>query len=86
MKPFQLIRWIAAPNNLYNVYPAARTPSLPLSFRDFDASLYLCEEAFGVLPLDTFERLAGTVLLYPYLCTLSVLFILLLLVALSNLR
>uniref|UniRef100_A0A673HLK0 Probable C-mannosyltransferase DPY19L3 n=1 Tax=Sinocyclocheilus rhinocerous TaxID=307959 RepID=A0A673HLK0_9TELE len=40
--------------------------------RDFDASLYLCEEAFGLLPLDTFERLAGTVLLYPYLCTLSV--------------
>uniref|UniRef100_A0A8C2GGI4 Dpy-19 like C-mannosyltransferase 3 n=1 Tax=Cyprinus carpio TaxID=7962 RepID=A0A8C2GGI4_CYPCA len=39
--------------------------------RDFDASLYLCEEAFGLLPLDTFERLAGTVLLYPYLCTLS---------------
>uniref|UniRef100_A0A8C1ZS74 C-mannosyltransferase DPY19L3 n=1 Tax=Cyprinus carpio TaxID=7962 RepID=A0A8C1ZS74_CYPCA len=30
--------------------------------RDFDASLYLCEEAFGLLPLDTFERLAGTVL------------------------
>ncbi|XP_067293676.1 protein C-mannosyl-transferase DPY19L3 [Pseudorasbora parva] len=53
--------------------------------RDFDASLYLCEEAFGLLPLDTFERLAGTVLLYPYLCTLSVLFILLLLVAFSNL-
>ncbi|TRY80206.1 hypothetical protein DNTS_017765 [Danionella cerebrum] len=53
--------------------------------RDFDASLYLCEEAFGLLPLDTFERLAGTVLLYPYLCTLSVLFILLLVVALSNL-
>uniref|UniRef100_A0A672LFC7 Dpy-19 like C-mannosyltransferase 3 n=1 Tax=Sinocyclocheilus grahami TaxID=75366 RepID=A0A672LFC7_SINGR len=53
--------------------------------RDFDASLYLCEEAFGLLPLDTFERLAGTVLLYPYLCTLSVLFILLLLVVLSNL-
>ncbi|XP_059390349.1 probable C-mannosyltransferase DPY19L3 isoform X1 [Carassius carassius] len=53
--------------------------------RDFDASLYLCEEAFGLLPLDTFERLAGTVLLYPYLCTLSVLFILLVLVALSNL-
>ncbi|XP_059370418.1 probable C-mannosyltransferase DPY19L3 [Carassius carassius] len=53
--------------------------------RDFDAGLYLCEEAFGLLPLDTFERLAGTVLLYPYLCTLSVLFILLLLVALSNL-
>uniref|UniRef100_A0A672LDF3 Dpy-19 like C-mannosyltransferase 3 n=1 Tax=Sinocyclocheilus grahami TaxID=75366 RepID=A0A672LDF3_SINGR len=42
--------------------------------RDFDASLYLCEEAFGLLPLDTFERLAGTVLLYPYLCTLNVVF------------
>ncbi|XP_073715308.1 protein C-mannosyl-transferase DPY19L3 isoform X1 [Misgurnus anguillicaudatus] len=53
--------------------------------RDFDASLYLCEEAFGLLPLDTFERLAGTVLLYPYLCTLTALFILFLLVALSNL-
>ncbi|KAI7814838.1 probable C-mannosyltransferase DPY19L3 isoform X2 [Triplophysa rosa] len=53
--------------------------------RDFDASLYLCEEAFGLLPLDTFERLAGTVMLYPYLCTLSALFILFLLVALSNL-
>uniref|UniRef100_A0A665WC79 Dpy-19 like C-mannosyltransferase 3 n=1 Tax=Echeneis naucrates TaxID=173247 RepID=A0A665WC79_ECHNA len=34
--------------------------------RDFDASLYLCEEAFGLLPLDTLERLAGTLLLYPY--------------------
>uniref|UniRef100_A0A8C1KAE7 Dpy-19 like C-mannosyltransferase 3 n=1 Tax=Cyprinus carpio TaxID=7962 RepID=A0A8C1KAE7_CYPCA len=54
--------------------------------RDFDASLYLCEEAFGLLPLDTFERLAGTVLLYPYLCTLSVLFILLLLVATFKMR
>uniref|UniRef100_A0A8C1U9Z9 Dpy-19 like C-mannosyltransferase 3 n=1 Tax=Cyprinus carpio TaxID=7962 RepID=A0A8C1U9Z9_CYPCA len=54
--------------------------------RDFDASLYLCEEAFGLLPLDTFERLAGTVLLYPYLCTLSVLFILLLLVATFRMR
>lgn len=53
--------------------------------RDFDASLYLCEEAFGLLPLDTFERLAGTVMLYPYLCTLGALFILFLLVALSNL-
>ncbi|XP_056881553.1 probable C-mannosyltransferase DPY19L3 isoform X2 [Takifugu flavidus] len=34
--------------------------------RDFDASLYLCEEAFGLLPLDTLERLAGTLLLHPY--------------------
>ncbi|XP_072527775.1 protein C-mannosyl-transferase DPY19L3 isoform X2 [Salminus brasiliensis] len=54
--------------------------------RDFDASLYLCEEAFGLLPLDTFERLAGTLLVYPYLCTLSVLLIVLALAALSNLR
>ncbi|KAM6977862.1 protein C-mannosyl-transferase DPY19L3 [Aplochiton taeniatus] len=40
--------------------------------RDFDASLYLCEEAFGLLPLDTLERLAGTLLLHPYLCSLVV--------------
>uniref|UniRef100_A0A669EA68 Dpy-19 like C-mannosyltransferase 3 n=1 Tax=Oreochromis niloticus TaxID=8128 RepID=A0A669EA68_ORENI len=37
--------------------------------RDFDASLYLCEEAFGLLPLDTLERLASTLLLYPYVMT-----------------
>lgn len=54
--------------------------------RDFDASLYLCEEAFGLLPLDTFERLAGTLLLYPYLATLASLLILLALVALARLR
>ncbi|XP_030620848.1 probable C-mannosyltransferase DPY19L3 [Chanos chanos] len=53
--------------------------------RDFDASLYLCEEAFGLLPLDTFERLAGTLVLYPYLSTLSVLLLMLVLVALANL-
>uniref|UniRef100_A0A8C4NSQ7 Dpy-19 like C-mannosyltransferase 3 n=1 Tax=Dicentrarchus labrax TaxID=13489 RepID=A0A8C4NSQ7_DICLA len=41
--------------------------------RDFDASLYLCEEAFGLLPLDTLERLAGTLLLYPYILTLPLL-------------
>ncbi|XP_068616423.1 protein C-mannosyl-transferase DPY19L3 [Brachionichthys hirsutus] len=41
--------------------------------RDFDASLYLCEEAFGLLPLDTVERLAGTLLLYPYVVTLLLL-------------
>uniref|UniRef100_A0AAQ5XEN7 Dpy-19 like C-mannosyltransferase 3 n=1 Tax=Amphiprion ocellaris TaxID=80972 RepID=A0AAQ5XEN7_AMPOC len=41
--------------------------------RDFDASLYLCEEAFGLLPLDTLERLAGTLLLYPYIITLLLL-------------
>uniref|UniRef100_A0AAX7UCX2 Dpy-19 like C-mannosyltransferase 3 n=1 Tax=Astatotilapia calliptera TaxID=8154 RepID=A0AAX7UCX2_ASTCA len=43
------------------------------STRDFDASLYLCEEAFGLLPLDTLERLAGTLLLYPYVLTLLLL-------------
>lgn len=42
--------------------------------RDFDAGLYLCEEAFGVLPLDTLDRLAGTLLLYPYILTLLLLF------------
>lgn len=57
-----------------------------LFFRDFDASLYLCEEAFGLLPLDTFDRLAATLLLYPYLCTLLVLAIVLALAALTNLR
>lgn len=41
--------------------------------RDFDASLYLCEEAFGLLPLDTLERMAGTLLLYPYVLTLLLL-------------
>uniref|UniRef100_A0A3Q3JMI9 Dpy-19 like C-mannosyltransferase 3 n=1 Tax=Monopterus albus TaxID=43700 RepID=A0A3Q3JMI9_MONAL len=41
--------------------------------RDFDANLYLCEEAFGLLPLDTLERLAGSLLLYPYVLTLLLL-------------
>lgn len=41
--------------------------------RDFDAGLYLCEEAFGLLPLDTLDRLAGTLLLYPYILTLLLL-------------
>uniref|UniRef100_A0A8C6SU61 Dpy-19 like C-mannosyltransferase 3 n=1 Tax=Neogobius melanostomus TaxID=47308 RepID=A0A8C6SU61_9GOBI len=41
--------------------------------RDFDAGLYLCEEAFGVLPLDTLDRLGGTLLLYPYMLTLLLL-------------
>ncbi|XP_035376811.1 probable C-mannosyltransferase DPY19L3 isoform X1 [Electrophorus electricus] len=54
--------------------------------RDFDASLYLCEEAFGLLPLDTFERMAGTLLVYPYLCTLLVLLVTLAFSTLTNLR
>lgn len=48
-------------------------PSSYTLVRDFDASLYLCEEAFGLLPLDTLERLAGTLLLYPYGLTLLLL-------------
>lgn len=53
--------------------------------RDFDASLYLCEEAFGLLPLDTLERLAGTLLLYPYVLTLLLLCGMLVAAALHNL-
>uniref|UniRef100_A0A3P8YWA8 Dpy-19 like C-mannosyltransferase 3 n=1 Tax=Esox lucius TaxID=8010 RepID=A0A3P8YWA8_ESOLU len=52
--------------------------------RDFDASLYLCEEAFGLLPLNTFERLAETLLAYPYLVTVAVLLALLMMVALER--
>ncbi|KAM7423592.1 hypothetical protein PAMA_000106 [Pampus argenteus] len=54
--------------------------------RDFDASLYLCEEAFGLLPLDTLERLAGTLLLYPYALTLLLLSGMLAMAALQNLN
>lgn len=57
-----------------------------LPCRDFDASLYLCEEAFGLLPLDTLERLAGTLLLYPYVLTLLLLCGMLVAAALQNLR
>ncbi|XP_039650044.1 probable C-mannosyltransferase DPY19L3 isoform X3 [Perca fluviatilis] len=53
--------------------------------RDFDANLYLCEEAFGLLPLDTLERLAGTLLLYPYILTLLLLSGVFALAALHNL-
>uniref|UniRef100_A0A671EYS8 Dpy-19 like C-mannosyltransferase 3 n=1 Tax=Rhinolophus ferrumequinum TaxID=59479 RepID=A0A671EYS8_RHIFE len=40
--------------------------------RDFDANLYLCEEAFGLLPLNTFERLSDTLLFSAYLFVLCV--------------
>ncbi|XP_006867367.1 PREDICTED: probable C-mannosyltransferase DPY19L3-like [Chrysochloris asiatica] len=40
--------------------------------RDFDANLYLCEEAFGLLPLNTFERLSDTLLFYAYLFVLAI--------------
>lgn len=58
----------------------------PPSCRDFDASLYLCEEAFGLLPLDTLQRLAATLLLYPYVLTLLLLSAALAAAALRNLR
>lgn len=61
------------------------SPSLSLC-RDFDASLYLCEEAFGLLPLDTLDRLAGTLLLYPYVLTLLLLSGMLAAASLQNLR
>lgn len=54
--------------------------------RDFDASLYLCEEAFGLLPLDTLERLAGTLVLYPYVITLLLLGGLMAAAALQNMQ
>ncbi|XP_052651705.1 probable C-mannosyltransferase DPY19L3 isoform X3 [Harpia harpyja] len=38
--------------------------------RDFDANLYLCEEAFGLLPLNTFSRLSDTLLFYVYIFVL----------------
>ncbi|EDL03008.1 dpy-19-like 3 (C. elegans), isoform CRA_b [Mus musculus] len=40
--------------------------------RDFDANLYLCEEAFGLLPLNTFQRLSETLLFYAYMFVLVV--------------
>lgn len=54
--------------------------------RDFDANLYLCEEAFGLLPLDTLERLAGTLLLYPYVLTLLLLGGMMAAAALQNMK
>ncbi|XP_056134366.1 probable C-mannosyltransferase DPY19L3 isoform X3 [Lampris incognitus] len=53
--------------------------------RDFDVSLYMCEEAFGPLPLDTLERLASTLLFPSYIVTLVLLTGTLALVALYNL-
>lgn len=58
----------------------------PCSPRDFDANLYLCEEAFGLLPWDTFGRLSDTLLLHAYLFVLLVTVTAALAVALRNLR
>ncbi|XP_071076221.1 protein C-mannosyl-transferase DPY19L3 isoform X2 [Desmodus rotundus] len=54
--------------------------------RDFDANLYLCEEAFGLLPLDTFGRLADTLLFHAHVFVLCVTATAALAVALRNLR
>lgn len=53
--------------------------------RDFDANLYLCEEAFGLLPFNTFQRLSETLLFYAYVFVLSVTVVTALVVVLYNL-
>ncbi|XP_015495413.1 probable C-mannosyltransferase DPY19L3 isoform X3 [Parus major] len=54
--------------------------------RDFDANLYLCEEAFGLLPLNTFSRLSSTLLFYVYGFVLFLLTVAAVIVAFRNLR
>ncbi|KAM9122229.1 protein C-mannosyl-transferase DPY19L3 isoform 2-T2 [Pangshura tecta] len=53
--------------------------------RDFDANLYLCEEAFGLLPFNTFARLSDTLLFYAYLFVLLLMAIEAAVVAFQNL-
>ncbi|RXN00107.1 putative C-mannosyltransferase DPY19L3 [Acipenser ruthenus] len=55
------------------------------STRDFDANLYLCEEAFGLLPFDTFERLSDSLVLYPYIWAVSIMTIVATVAAVRNL-
>lgn len=54
--------------------------------RDFDANLYLCEEAFGLLPFNTFGRLSDTLLFYAYVFVLSITVTVAFVVAFHNLR
>ncbi|NXA45575.1 D19L3 mannosyltransferase, partial [Nothocercus julius] len=54
--------------------------------RDFDANLYLCEEAFGLLPLNTFSRLSDTLLFYVYIFVLFPMTLTAAIVAFQNLR
>ncbi|KAJ7395414.1 putative C-mannosyltransferase DPY19L3 [Pitangus sulphuratus] len=54
--------------------------------RDFDANLYLCEEAFGLLPLNTFSRLSDTLLFYVYVFVLFLMAVAAVIVAFRNLR
>ncbi|XP_051485832.1 probable C-mannosyltransferase DPY19L3 isoform X7 [Apus apus] len=53
--------------------------------RDFDANLYLCEEAFGLLPLNTFSRLSDTLLFYIYIFVLLLMAVTAVVVAFRNL-
>ncbi|XP_073163930.1 protein C-mannosyl-transferase DPY19L3 isoform X2 [Lepidochelys kempii] len=53
--------------------------------RDFDANLYLCEEAFGLLPFNTFARLSDTLLFYAYLFVLLLMAVAAAVVAFQNL-
>ncbi|KFW11810.1 PREDICTED: probable C-mannosyltransferase DPY19L3 [Fulmarus glacialis] len=53
--------------------------------RDFDANLYLCEEAFGLLPLNTFSRLSDTLLFYVYVFVLVLTTVAAVIVAFRNL-
>ncbi|XP_074864940.1 protein C-mannosyl-transferase DPY19L3 isoform X2 [Carettochelys insculpta] len=53
--------------------------------RDFDANLYLCEEAFGLLPFNTFARLSDTLLFYAYLFVLFLMAIAAAVIAFQNL-
>ncbi|XP_068811364.1 protein C-mannosyl-transferase DPY19L3 isoform X1 [Struthio camelus] len=53
--------------------------------RDFDANLYLCEEAFGLLPLNTFTRLSDTLLFYVYIFVLFPMTVAAAIVAFQNL-
>uniref|UniRef100_A0A8C0FP72 Dpy-19 like C-mannosyltransferase 3 n=1 Tax=Bubo bubo TaxID=30461 RepID=A0A8C0FP72_BUBBB len=53
--------------------------------RDFDANLYLCEEAFGLLPLNTFSRLSDTLLFYVYIFVLFLMTVAAVIVAFRNL-
>ncbi|XP_030367716.1 probable C-mannosyltransferase DPY19L3 isoform X3 [Strigops habroptila] len=53
--------------------------------RDFDANLYLCEEAFGLLPLNTFSRLSDTLLFYIYVFVLFFMTVAAVIVAFRNL-
>uniref|UniRef100_A0A8C0WS93 C-mannosyltransferase DPY19L3 n=1 Tax=Castor canadensis TaxID=51338 RepID=A0A8C0WS93_CASCN len=58
----------------------------PCPLRDFDANLYLCEEAFGLLPFSTFQRLSDTLLFYAYVFVLLVTVTAAFVVAFQNLR